>query len=86
MHPLHGNMFFCKTKKFLAIIKEIKVDTDAETWMKGGGFNLEAMIALQNHYYGNPDSDYRKQVYKDNLNMLFYTEKPLSLLRRILPI
>ena len=31
-------MFSCDTKKFLAIIKELTVDTDAETWIKGERF------------------------------------------------
>ena len=31
---LQGNMFYRETKKFLAILKELTVDTDSETWMK----------------------------------------------------
>ena len=31
---LQGNMFYHETKKFLAILKELTVDTDSETWMK----------------------------------------------------
>ena len=33
--PLHGNVFLRNTKKFLVVLKEIIVDTDSETWMKG---------------------------------------------------
>ena len=33
--PLQGNMFSCEIKKVLATIKEITVDTDTKTWMKG---------------------------------------------------
>ena len=29
-----GKMFSCDTKKVLAILKELKLDNDAETWMK----------------------------------------------------
>ena len=33
--PLQGNRFYHDTKKVLAILKELIVDTDAEKWMKG---------------------------------------------------
>ena len=33
--PLQGKMFSLDTKKFLVILKELTVDTNAETWMKG---------------------------------------------------
>ena len=32
--PLQGKIFSCNTKKVLAIIKELTVDTDYETWTK----------------------------------------------------
>ena len=33
--PPQGNMFPRDTKKVLAFIKDLTVDTSAETWMKG---------------------------------------------------
>ena len=50
--PLQRNMFSCDTKKALAILKELTVDTDAETWMKGKLCGRESMLALQNNYDG----------------------------------
>ena len=50
--PLQGNMLPCDIKKVLEILKELTVDTDAETWMKGKHCGWEAMLALQNHYDG----------------------------------
>ena len=37
-YPLQGNIFSCDTNKILAIIKDITVDTDSETWIKGKYF------------------------------------------------
>ena len=71
-YPLQGNMFYCDTKKVLAILKEIKFDTDAETWMKGKICGQEEMLLLQNHYDGKSEGELRKQVAKDYLNRLFY--------------
>ena len=31
---LQGNMFYPDTKKVLAVLKELPVDNDAETWIK----------------------------------------------------
>ena len=42
-------MFYRTTKKVFAIIKELTVDTDAETWTKGKHCGPEAMLALQNN-------------------------------------
>ena len=36
--PLQGNVFTCNTKKVLAIIKELTVNTDTETRIKGKRF------------------------------------------------
>ena len=39
-------MFSRDTKMVLAILKELTVDTDADTWMKGKRCSQEAMLAL----------------------------------------
>ena len=70
--PLQGNMFSHENKKVLAIIKQLTVDTYAETWMKGKGCGREAMMALKNHYYGKSQGERRKQMAKDDIKRLFY--------------
>ena len=69
-------MFSCYTKKVLEIIKGIKVDTEADTWMKGKRFGKEAMLALQNHCDGKSEGELRKQMAKYYLKRLFYRNKP----------
>ena len=71
--PLKGNM------KVLAILKELTVNTDAETWMKGRLCFQESMLALYNHYDSKSEGERRKQVAKEYLKTLFYRENPLSL-------
>ena len=50
--PLHSNIFPHNTKKVLAIIKELTVDTDAETWMKRKRCGQEAMLEFQKIHDG----------------------------------
>ena len=53
--PLQGNIFSFDTKKVLDILKEITVDTDDETYTKRKRCGKEAILALQNHYYGKSE-------------------------------
>ena len=53
-------MFSRDNKKVLAILKEQTKYTDADTWMKGKCCVQEAMLALQNHYYGKSEGERRK--------------------------
>ena len=66
------------TKKVLAIIKELTLDTDFETWMKGKYCGREVMLALHNNYGRKSEGERRKQVAKDDLKRLFYRKKSLS--------
>ena len=50
--PLQGNIFSFETKKVLEIIKELTVDTDSETYMKGKRCGRDAILASQNHCDG----------------------------------
>ena len=68
-------MFSCDTKMFLGILKELTVDTDADTLMKGKHCGQEAMFALQNYYDGKSEGEFRKQVAKEDLKRLFYRNK-----------
>ena len=40
------------TKNFLVVIKELTVDTDSYTWMKGKRCGREAMLEFHNNYVG----------------------------------
>ena len=44
--PLQGNMFSYDTKKILAMIKEITVVTDDETWMIGPALSKRSNLVL----------------------------------------
>ena len=68
-------MFSRDTKKVLAILKEIKLYTDTETWMKGKYFGREEILSLQNHYDIKSEGERRKQVAKDDLKRLFYSNE-----------
>ena len=70
-------MFYHDTKKVLSIIKELTVDTDAETWMKGKLCGRESILELQNYYDGKSEGKHMKQVAKDGLKRLFIGTKPL---------
>ena len=70
--PIQGNMFSCDTKKVVAILNELTVDTDDKTWMKGKLYGIEAILALQNHYDSKSDGERRIKLAKDDLKRLFY--------------
>ena len=68
-------MFSCDTKTVLVILKELTVDTFAETCMKSKHFGREAMLELQNSSDGKSEVERRKQVAKDNIKRLFYSNE-----------
>ena len=47
---LVGNMFTRDPRKFIDIIKELTLGTDAEAWIKGIKCDRKAMHELQDHY------------------------------------
>ena len=53
-------MFYRDTKKVLATLKELTVDTDAETWMKEKRCGRESMLALHTNYDVKPEYECRK--------------------------
>ena len=65
-------MFSCDTKKVLTILKELTVDTYAETWIKGKLCGRETMLELYYYCGGKSEGERSKLVAKDNLKMLFY--------------
>ena len=68
-------MFSRDTNNVLAILKELTVDSDSETLMKGKCCGQESMLALNNHYDGKSKGECRKHVAKDDLKRLFYRNK-----------
>ena len=72
---LQENIFYRDTKKVLAILNELTVDTDAETWVKGETCGWEEIFALQNHYDVKSEGGRRTQVDKEYLKKLFYRNK-----------
>ena len=49
---LVGNMFTREPKKVLDNLKELTLETEAETWIKGLKCDRKAMQELQDHYDG----------------------------------
>ena len=73
--PIQGNMFSCDTKKVLATLKDLPVDTDAETWMKGKRCSQEAMLALHNHNDRKSEGKRKKLVANNDPKRSFYRTK-----------
>ena len=59
-YPLQDNLFSRNTNKVLEILKELTVDTYAETLIKGKRFGQEAMLELQNNYDVKSEGKRRK--------------------------
>ena len=55
-------MFTRDSRKVLDIIKELTLETDAETWIRGLKCGIKAMQELQAHYDGTSEGSLRKQV------------------------
>ena len=72
MIPYRGTCFPLTPRGSFEILKELTVDTDAETCMKGKFCGQEAVLLLQNHYYGKSEGKRRKQVANHDIHMLFY--------------
>ena len=72
MIPYRGTCFPLTPRGSFEILKELTVDTDAETCMKGKLCGQEAVLLLQNHYYGKSEGKRRKQVANHDIQMLFY--------------
>ena len=68
---IFGNMFTRDSRKFIDIIKEITLRTDAETWIKGIKCGRKAMQELQAHYDDTPEGARRKQVARAYLKKIF---------------
>ena len=65
-------MFTRDSRKFLDIIKELTLGTNAETWIKDLKCCRKAMQELQSHYDGKSEGPRRKQVARVDLKQIFY--------------
>ena len=66
------NMFNRDSRKVIKIIKELKVGTDNETWIKGIKCGRKAMQELQSHYDGTSEGERRNQFARADINNIFY--------------
>ena len=69
---ISGNMFTRYSRKFLDIIKELTLGTDAETWIEGLKCGIKAMQELQDHYEGTSEGARRKRVDRADQKNIFY--------------
>jgi len=65
-------MFNIDSERLLTLLKELCLDTEAETWFRNIKCGREAMKALQIHYDGPDESKRRKEEAKANLKTIYY--------------
>jgi len=69
---LEGFIFTIDSKRVLTLLKELCLDTEAESWFKNAKCGREAMRALQLHYDGPDENKRRKEDAHSQLNSLFH--------------
>jgi len=69
---LEGFTFNIDSKRVLTLLKELCLDTEAETWFRKIKCGRAAMKALQIHYDGPDDSKRRKVEVKSKLKNICY--------------
>ena len=80
--PLEGFMFKMDSKRVLAILKDLCLNTGAETWFRNIQCGRKAMQALQRHYDG-PDERHKRIEEARAISQTFTNMKELSLLRSL---
>jgi len=65
-------MFNIDSKRVLTLLKELCLETEAETWFRNIKCGREAMKALQIHYDGPDESKRRKEEARDKLKTIYY--------------
>ena len=73
-----GSMFTIESRKVIAIIKELTLVTDADTWIKYPTCVIKTMQELQDHYDGTSKGIQRKQVARADLKNIFYKNETTS--------
>jgi len=70
--PLQGFTFNLDSKRVLTLLKELCLDTEAETWFRNIKCGRSAMKALQLHYDGPDESKRRKEEVRTKLKTTYY--------------
>ena len=65
--PLEGFTFNIDSKRVITLLKELCLDTEAETWFRNIKCGRQAMKALQVHYDGPDESRRRKEEARAKL-------------------
>jgi len=69
---LEDFIFTIDSKHVLTLLKELCLDTEAESWFKNAKCGRESMTALQLHYDGPDENKRRKEEARSQLKTLFY--------------
>jgi len=69
---LEGFIFNIDSKRVLTLLKELCLDTEAETWFRNIKCGRQAMKALQVHYDGPDESRRRKEEARAKLKTVYY--------------
>jgi len=69
---LKGFTFNIDSKRVLTLLKELCLDTEAETWFRNIKCGREAMKALQIHYDGPDESKRRKEKARSKVKSVYY--------------
>ena len=70
--PLEGFMFKMDSKRVLAILKDLCLNTGAETWFRNIQCGRKAMQALQRHYDGPDERQKRIEEARAKISQTFY--------------
>ena len=65
-------MFDIDSEKVLTLLKELCLDTEAETWFRNIKCGRKAMQALQRHYDGPDESKRRMEEARAKITNTFY--------------
>ena len=69
---LEGFAFNIDSKRVLTLLKELCLDTEAETWFRNIKCGREAMKALQTHYDGPDESKRRMEEARAKIKIVYY--------------
>ena len=70
--PLQGFMFTIDSARVLTLLKELCLETEAETWFRNIKCGRKAMKALQRHYDGVDESRRRMEEARAKISSTFY--------------
>ena len=73
--PLYGLTFNLDSKRVLTLLKELCLETEAETWFRNIKCDCVAMKALQIHYDSPDESKRRKEEARSKLKNVYYKQE-----------